>query len=181
MKLIPALLLLTLAVSLTSPASAAPDQHFDGSAATVTGDTAVLGGPGGARRSLDLTPGSASRSIDNGQPPTPTDGNDAGGLGQYKTGLMWGLGAGAFGALLAFGLGMGPVGIAGLGLLGAGAGLGIMGKSPMEKLGGAAIGGAGIGLGLAVALGATPFGWPMLALAAVGAIASAGAVSFFGK
>ncbi len=177
MKLAYALLLATLAAA---SAFAAPDSHFDGSANTVTSADAVMTGPARTQHSLGLTAGSPSRMLDQGEPPDAGNDDSGGFLGAHKTGLMAGAAGGAIGALLAFGLGWTPVGIAGLGLLGAGAGLSVFGGSAMERTAGAGLAGAGMGLALAVAIGATPFGWPMLALAAVGAASLAGAYWFLG-
>lgn len=174
MKLLAAGLLVILGASC---AFAAPDARFDGSFNTVTSD-AVMGGAGnsGARRSLGLTSDrNYARSLDKGQqPPETGNAGDPSGFGQYKSGLMAAGAGGAMAALLAFGLGFTPVGILGTTLIGAGAGaLMFGGGSQYERLGGAGALGAGVGFAAALAMGATPFGWPMLALAAFGAMAGA--------
>jgi len=176
MKLLAAGLLVILGAAC---AFAAPDARFDGSFNTVTSD-AVMGGAGtGARQqSLGLTSDHKyATSLDKGQqPPATGNGDNPSGFAQYKSGLIAAGAGGAMAGLLAFGLGFTPVGILGSVLIGAGAGAVMFGGgSKWEKVGGAAAIGAGVGFAAALAMGATPFGWPMLALAAFGAMAGGAA------
>ena len=128
----------------------------------------VAPSPSGARRSLDPA-GPNRRSVDDNAPPPPQKGGLMESLGIGK-GVLYGLGGAALGAVLGWTIG-GPVGMVGLGLIGGGLGLVAGGESKLEKTAGAGIMGAGLGMGLAVAMGVALGPMALFGLGAGAAIA----------